>query len=250
MKTLVGDETSVVRELIPAIKRYNKEQLIAVKLPGGSQKVIVSEYNEIPNDRFFDVEARCSFAFDYINQKASDVQSYVLESRQADLVQSLIKSLSPYVADHYCSTPAYGVYPTNSDTSIALVITGNKYSPSNYWNGRWRSVYTFDPTSETLKGEIKVDVHYYEDGNVRLITTKQVESGILGSGETAPEVLRAISKAEKAYQEELNRAFGQLSEGAFKNLRRQLPVTRQKIDWEKIGSYRLGQEIGGARGAL
>jgi F-actin capping protein alpha subunit len=44
---------------------------------------------------------------------------------------------------------------------------------------------------------------------------------------------------ERKYQEDLNKAFGSLSEGAFKALRRQLPITRQKIEWEKISGYRV-----------
>ena len=40
-------------------------------------------------------------------------------------------------------------------------------------------------------------------------------------------------------QEDLNRAFVSLSEGSFKSLRRQLPVTRQRVEWEKIGGYRV-----------
>ena len=51
--------------------------------------------------------------------------------------------------------------------------------------------------------------------------------------------MRKIAGVEKAYQEELNRGFGRLSEGEFKGLRRQLPVTRQKVEWEKIGGYRV-----------
>lgn len=80
-----------------------------------------------------------------------------------------------------------------------------------------------------------------------MLTTKPVEAQ-LGSGASGADVVKAIANEEKKYQEELNKAFGQLSEGAFKQLRRQLPITRQKIDWEKIGSYRLGQDIGGGRG--
>jgi len=38
-----------------------------------------------------------------------------------------------------------------------------------------------------------------------------------------------------------------LSEGAFRGLRRQLPVTRVKVDWEKIGAMKLGQDIAGPR---
>lgn len=56
---------------------------------------------------------------------------------------------------------------------------------------------------------------------------------------SAAEVVRRIAGLERAYQEELNRGFGRLSEGEFKGLRRQLPVTRQKVEWEKIGGYRV-----------
>lgn len=86
-------------------------------------------------------------------------------------------------------------------------------------------------------------MHYYEDGNVRLTTSKKLSS--TSTSESAPDIIRTVAKVEKAYQEELNRGFSRLSEGEFKSLRRQLPVTRQKVEWEKVGSYRAGKEIGG-----
>ena len=88
-----------------------------------------------------------------------------------------------------------------------------------------------------------MDVHYYEDGNVRLQTNKAVNASV-ASG-TGAGIAKEMASAEKKYQEELNRGFTNLSEGAFKGLRRQLPVTRQKIEWDKVASYRLGQDIGG-----
>lgn len=88
-----------------------------------------------------------------------------------------------------------------------------------------------------------MDVHYYEDGNVRLLTNKPTNSS--ASSGTGASIVKEIGVAERKYQEELNRGFTSLSEGAFKGLRRQLPVTRQKIEWDKITSYRVGQDIGG-----
>jgi capping protein alpha len=105
------------------------------------------------------------------------------------------------------------------------------------WNGRWRSTYIYTPSSGSLSGSVKADVHYYEDGNVRMSTEKKLE--LSGGGGSAEGVVREIAKAENKFQEELNRAFVTLSEGSFKSLRRQLPVTRQKIEWEKLGSYRV-----------
>jgi len=158
--------------------------------------------------------------------------------------KGLLKSLKTHGSEHYTKYNT-GVYPTNDDSQIALLTVASKYSPSNYWNGRWRSSYLYTPSSSTLTGTIAVDVHYYEDGNVRLLTTKQVSSKV--GGGSAADVVKAIAQAEKAYQEDLNKAFGGLAEGAFKSLRRQLPITRQKIEWEKISGYRLGQDIGGGR---
>ena len=78
---------------------------------------------------------------------------------------------------------------------------------------------------------------------MRLLTTKPVTASISSGAATA--VVREIAGVEKKYQEEVNRGFGNLSEGAFKGLRRQLPITRQKIEWDKIAGYKLGQDIGG-----
>jgi hypothetical protein len=173
--------------------------------------------------------------------------------------KSTLKSLSQYATDFFPKA-AYGVYPIEDDSKIAIILVANKYSPNNFWyaptnppiqlitnmatrNGRWRSYYVYDPSSNTLEGTMKVDVHYYEDGNVRLLTTKPVSASIpsgTGSG-----ILKEVATAEKKYQDELNRGFTSLSENTFKGLRRQLPITRQKIEWEKVAGYRLGQDIGG-----
>ncbi len=168
-----------------------------------------------------------------------------IDTKQTSLYSSsLSKALSTHAQEHYpASTTA--IIPTDTDTRLAILLVANKYSPSNFWNGRLRTIYTYDPSTSTLRGTLKCDVHYYEDGNVRLTTSKTVpDTNVSGS---AADIMRTIARVEKAYQEELNRGFGRLSEGEFKSLRRQLPVTRQKVEWEKVGSYRAGKEIGGVR---
>lgn len=245
IKSILADDPSALQSLTPAFEKYNEEQFATVKLPGGSEEVVVSSHNSLGDGRYYDVATQSSFAFDHATQKASAVQSYVLESSQLDLVKSLLKSLSSHVAEHYPKS-SLGVYPIENDSKIAILTVANKYSPNNFWNGRWRSLYTFSPGSGSLVGSLRVDVHYYEDGNVRLLTDKPI-SVSLSSSASASEIAKQIAMVERKYQEDLNKAFGSLSEGAFKALRRQLPITRQKIEWEKISGYRLGQDIGGGR---
>ncbi|KAL1388678.1 F-actin capping protein alpha subunit-domain-containing protein [Phyllosticta capitalensis] len=244
IKSITG--SGDVSSLGPAYQKYNEEQFTTVKLPGASDPVIVSSFNSLGDSRYYDPSSQTSFAFDHVTQKASDAQSHVLESPHADLVKSLLKSLNTHAAEHYPAA-AVGAYPIESDERIAIVLVSSKYSPNNYWNGRWRSLYIYEPGSGKVTGSIKVDVHYYEDGNVRMLTDKPVTSSIGSGGSSAAEIVKALANVERKYQEDLNRAFGSLSEGAFKSLRRQLPITRQKIEWEKISGYKLGQDIGGGK---
>ncbi len=88
-------------------------------------------------------------------------------------------------------------------------------------------------------------MHYYEDGNVALSTSKQFKDISVEGGGSAESVIRKVAAVEKQYQEEVNRTIVGMNEGSFKALRRQLPVTRQKVEWEKIRGYGLGGDLRG-----
>ncbi|KAK6851266.1 F-actin-capping protein subunit alpha [Apiospora arundinis] len=198
IKALTVSDPGLVSKLGPAFEKYNEEQFATVKLPGSTQPVIVSSHSSLGDGRYFDVESSTSFQYDHATQKASGAQSYVLEGAQAELTKSTLKSLAPYVKEHFPNA-ACGVYPIENDSKVAIIIVANKYSPNNFWNGRWRSLYIFDPSSGALEGSLKVDVHYYEDGNVRLLTSKPIATSHLrrnwrghreGDGERREEVPR------------------------------------------------------------
>lgn len=221
-------------------------------------KTLITEHNSLDDGRYYDTAGQTSFEVDHASQvhavfpflvsrfankcqKASNSQQHPLDSQNADLIRSLQKSFSRAAAEHFPSS-TIGVYPVESDSAVVMVLVANKYSPQNFWNGRWRSTYKLDTSSNALSGTMKVDVHYYEDGNVRMSTSKKIE--VSSTTGHADAVVREIAKAENKFQEELNRGFTTLSEGSFKGLRRQLPVTRQRVEWEKIGGYRVSRAVG------
>lgn len=161
-------------------------------------------------------------------------------------MSSVAKSLATHFAEHYppTSSAAYTVCPsTQANNHIAILLSTTKASPPNFLSGRWRSVFLYDPSSSNLSGVIKINVHYYEDGNVALATSKTIpETEVEAKGDA---IVRKIAAVEKQYQEEVNRAFVGMNEGSFKSLRRQLPVTRQRVEWEKIRGYGLGGDLRG-----
>ena len=128
-----------------------------------------------------------------------------------------------------------------SATEIAIALINTKRNASNFINGTWVSAYKYNSETGVLKGNISIDVHYFEDGNVRLKTSKSVESSVAAE---ASEIITLIKKEEESYELALNKKFLKLNEVDFKSLRRPLPVTRAKVNWGKaIGNYRLGKDV-------
>jgi hypothetical protein len=125
-------ESSLVSKISPAITKYHETQFSTVKLPGSSGSVLVSAYNNLGNNRYYDSATNTAFDFDPLEQKASNAQSHSLDSQNADLIQKLNKALRAHADEHYPSATV-GVFPAENDSKVALVLVSNKYSPNNFW---------------------------------------------------------------------------------------------------------------------
>jgi hypothetical protein len=53
-------------------------------------------------------------------------------------------------------------------------------------------------------------------------------------GPSTKKLLALIADQEGAYQESLGDVYHEMGEKSFKGLRRALPLTRQKLDWDKV----------------
>jgi len=89
-------------------------------------------------------------------------------------------------------------------------------------------------------------VHYYEDGNVQLNTDTSQKASFSDQGSpdaTAAAAIKTITKMEQSFQQQLETSYSNMGETTYKALRRHLPITRTRIDWAKIKTYKV--DIGG-----
>jgi len=256
IRNIISHDELLQDGIRPALKEYNLAQFITVDVPGNNHQTIVSEIGEVPplfegEERFLDPRSKTSFAFDHISLEASDPQPFQVDSDCEPFRSALESATLTYLSSHYHDGVTSVFAKSGGTKQFTIQIVANKYNPANYWSGRWRSQYDIDMEEKTVVGKVLVNVHYYEQGNVQLATTHDVSFDLPSTivDETAgPKILALIEKEESNYQQALAVSYQDMGEKIFKGLRRALPMTRQKMDWDKVTGYKLGAELSSSKG--
>lgn len=249
VRVLLSNDALLKEGASGAFSQYNRDQLTPARVEGSQYCCLITDYNDLGGGRFADPRSKQSFKYDHLRKEASDFQPWQPMSSLEGTRAAVEAEVTEYALNHFkhgiCS-----VFSTNIEDSKAIVvcIEDHQFQPKNYWNGRWRSLWTVllaDGGQAEISGVLKVQVHYYEAGNVQLVSSKEIKEPVTFSSDEqlAKELVRLMDDSESQYQLAIAENYQTMSDTTFKALRRQLPVTRSKIDWNKIISYNIGKEL-------
>ncbi|KAG8197840.1 hypothetical protein JTE90_020117 [Oedothorax gibbosus] len=254
VRVLINDDLILKEIAIGPFFQYDKDQLTPVKVEGSNFKGLITHYNDLGSARFYDPRSQQSFKYDFLRKETSDFRPMDPPNKPAEpWRRALEEAYTLYAQDRYKNgTCSVFSGPASEDGKISLIACteDHQFQSSNYWNGRWRSIWTIsflpDSTTADVEGLIKVRIHYYEDGNIQLVSSKDVKESISISTEqkTANDLITIVEEAETEYQTALSENYQIMSNTTLKALRRKLPVTRTKLDWGKILTLKkLGTEL-------
>ncbi|KAH9925426.1 F-actin-capping protein subunit alpha [Epithele typhae] len=264
VRNIISDDDQLQEGVLPALREYNVTQFTTAEVPGHQHQSIISEAARIGSsadeeegpDRYWDPRSRTSFRFDHLSLETSDPEPVEPSEESEPFRAALEKASLDYLHAHYHDGVVSVFATPNSGDRFTIQIVANKYNPNNFWSGRWRSEYVIDTAAKTVQGKILVNVHYYEQGNVQLSTTYTISTPLppaivpSGGASAASKVLALVEAEESRYQTGLTDAYAEMGEKTFKGLRRALPMTRSKIDWDRVMGYKLGAELTNSKGVF
>jgi len=247
---LVDDNSTLSDSAINSIlKDYNTENLVYAADPETGANVMVSAHGLVADDQFLDPNTGRVLKFDHRKRVFTEVtdKKQVLSDEVAKFRSAVQKSVEGYVAGQYKQSKVCTAVYGHDNGSLTICISAKNINLGNYWTGGWRSVYTISTAAgaQELKGNVKVQVHYFEDGNVQLHSNFDKTASINVSNEdsTAKEIAKAISKIETEFQSNLEEMYVTMHSHTFKAMRRFLPISRQPMTWNSA-AHGVAGEVG------
>ncbi|RHZ20210.1 hypothetical protein DYB37_003827 [Aphanomyces astaci] len=212
---------------------YNVENSLPVQIPNEdeSKRLVVCQEGEVDVGHYLDTHGRKVWGFDHVTQEilAQDVQ---------DASARFTSSLEPLP-----DRGGAAVFAT--DSTITIVLSTERVSLRNFWSGRWKSKWTLtnvSPDAATLAGRIDLHVHYFEDGNLQLQSHKDV-APVPVTGESLAQAVLAVLRAEEhVVHSNLEDMYINMTEETFKEMRRVMPVTQTKMEWN-LYAHRTAKDL-------
>ncbi|CAH7478799.1 4933400A11Rik [Phodopus roborovskii] len=212
IRLLINNDNLFRKGLSQAIVPYNMEQFIPVKIQGYEDWVLVTEHGALGDNRFLDPRNKISFQFDHLQKEARDSKPNT--------------GLRAYIKQYY-STAISTVYAKTIHGQKTIIACIERFQPQNFWNGCWRSEWKLTITPS------------------KLISHKDIQESLTAVNEVqaARAFVKIIERAETEYKAAVKENYPAMSHPTFNALRRQLPITCTKIDWNKLLNYKISKEL-------
>lgn len=175
-------------------------------------------------------------------------------------MSALCKAMDEYVNLKFSSQGVRAAHQVNKQEGgggeiITILLYAERIDLNNQNVGSWKSCYTLNTSEGRIRGGVSISAHTFENGgNVQLhssMSLDETNSECIQSNDTAEKQLiwaKAVVKQIQAWEdtevmEKLTGMYERMNNEYLKSLRRVMPVTRTKMDWN-VMAHRVRITLG------
>ena len=240
LRSVVGEQVMDTDDVKKEIHNYGENHLSAVNNDVTNSKVVISPLTKDAEGFYHDQGQKVKFK---IGLESGAVEEAQQTDIQNDLRNSIESALKNYLQKCYkMDVTRYNVYFDSATSKIVVLISVHNLNLKSFWSGEWLSTWELD-SGKHVKGTLKASTYYYEEGNIQFNLDTKFDSNIQGgdNNSIAANLIEFIKTSENSVQLELEKVYDELSENYIKPLRRKLPVTGTKMNWN-INQLNLAQK--------
>lgn len=229
LSVVCGEELMDRAEVKTDIVSYQEDHLFHVPVYDG--KAIVSKLNKDSEDYYYDQNKQIKFHLSEDFKEATGIESVEDDSSLRKAVEAaLLKYKEKYYKGGVTTT---NVFNDGANGKLNVMISAHNINMKNFWSGEWLSTWELETGSNKVKGNIRANTYYYEEGNIQFNLKTDFDETISGGDDEAlaKSLIALIEKKENDVQMDLEKVYDNFSDHYIKPLRRKLPVTGTKMNW-------------------
>jgi len=146
--------------------------------------------------------------------------------------EKLSKALKKHMKEHYLTelhaTRVCAVYGKGDD--YTCVISAKNTNLDSFWTGNWQVIYKLSKGGKFIDAQLKINVHYFEAGNVQLNVDKKQEIECDCNEDGVKDMIKKICDFENEFQNSISEYYA-ANKASFKKVRRGLTIQGTKFDW-------------------
>ncbi len=231
LKSVVGEKVMDTNDVKKEIHTYGETHLSAVNNDVTNSKVVISPLTKDAEGFYYDQGQKVKFKIGLESGSVEEAQAVEVQNDLRDVIEQKVKA---YLEKCYkMEVTRYNVYYDGGANKIVVLISVHNLNLKSFWSGEWLSTWEMDISSKQVKGTLKANTYYYEEGNIQFNLDTKFDGSAPGddNASTADSLVEFIKTSENSVQLELEKVYDELSENYIKPLRRKLPVTGTKMNW-------------------
>ena len=228
LKILLGEKVMDNKDVKKEIHNYGENHLSPVQNDITNTKVVVSALTKDADGYYYDQGQKVRFKIGLDNGTIEGAEAIEYKNELRDKVQ---EKLLQYLDKYYkAEATKYNVYFNEAQNKMVVIISAHNLNLKAFWTGEWLSTWELTLNDKKVHGQVRTNTYYYEEGNIQLNLDQKFDQTI--SGDTPTSLIEFIEKCENDVQTAMEKVYETFNENYIKPLRRALPVTGTKMNWD------------------